>query len=57
MRSEAKKVRAQYLNGIAIAILSAAGAALLAGQPLWVLVLALVASLAIHAAAILTVTR
>ena len=53
--NEARKTRAQYLNGLAVMSLSFAGTAVLAGAPLWVLAPATVLSLVLHWAAVVAV--
>lgn len=52
MTQEWKKARAQYLNGLAVATVSLAGSAMLAGGPWWVLPAAGAVSLTLHWAAV-----
>jgi len=52
MSDEWKKARAQYLNGLAVAIVSLAISAMLAGAPWWVLPAAVAVSLTLHWAAV-----
>lgn len=52
MSEERKKVRAQYLNGLAVAMVSLAVSAMLAGAPWWVLPAAGAVSLTLHWAAL-----
>lgn len=52
MSEEWKKVRAQYLNGLAVAMVSLAVSAMLAGAPWWVLPAAGAVSLTLHWAAL-----
>ena len=52
MSEEWKKARAQYLNGLAVAVVSLAVSALLAGTPWWVLPAAGAVSLTLHWAAV-----
>ena len=48
MTDEAKKTRAQYLNGLAVAVLSLAVSAVLAGAHWWVLPAAVAISVTLH---------
>lgn len=48
MTQEWKKARAQYLKGLAVATVSLAVSAMLAGAPWWVLPAAGVVSLTLH---------
>jgi hypothetical protein len=49
---EANRTRAQYLNGLALAVVSITGSAILAGAPTWVLLPAGVASGVLHITAV-----
>lgn len=51
MTNETRKARAQYLNGLAVAVMSVATSAILAGAPWWVLPAAGLASITLHWAA------
>lgn len=55
MTEEAKKTRAQYLNGLAIAVISLTVSVVLAGGPLWLLAGAAAVSVLLHLAAVVVV--
>ena len=48
MTEEWKKARAQYLNGLAVAMVSLATTAVLTGAPWWVLPAAVAISVTLH---------
>ena len=52
MTEEPKKARAQYLNGLAVAVVSLAVSAVLAGAQWWMLPPAAAISLTLHWAAV-----
>ena len=55
MTEEWKKARAQYLNGLAVAVISLTVSVVLAGGPWWLLAGAAAASVLLHAAAVVVV--
>lgn len=55
MTEEAKKTRAQYLNGLAVSVISLTLSVVLAGGPWWLLAGAVAASIALHLAAVVVV--
>ena len=58
MTSERQKARAQYLNGLAVAVLTGSVSAVVSGAAAaWLLVPAALASVALHAGAVWVVSR
>ncbi|WP_173089157.1 hypothetical protein [Devosia sp. 1635] len=57
MSQEVKRARAQYLNGLAVALLGSTVSAVPAGAPLWALVPAAALSLLLHWLAVETVRQ
>jgi hypothetical protein len=57
MSREVSRTRAQYLNGIAVALLGSSVSAAGAGAPIWVLVPAAVVSLLLHWQAVQTIRQ
>lgn len=58
MTSERQKARAQYLNSLAVAVLTGSVSAVISGAaPFWLLVPAAMASVALHAGAVWIVGR
>lgn len=55
MTEEAKKARAQYLNGLAVAVITITMSVVLAGGPWWLLAGAGALSVALHKLAVRTV--
>lgn len=55
MTEEAKKTRAQYLNGLAVSVISITVSVVLAGGPWWLLAAAAPASVVLHLAAVVVV--
>ena len=52
MTKEAKRARAQYLNGLAVSVISLTVSVVLAGGPWWLLAGAAALSLLLHRAAV-----
>ena len=52
MSQEAKRTRSQYLNGIAVALVSTTMSAVIAGAPLWLVGPAVAGSAALHVLAV-----
>lgn len=52
MSDQAKRIRASYLNGLAVAVISLAASAVISGASWWILLVATGASAALHAAAV-----
>jgi hypothetical protein len=55
MTEEAKKARAQYLNGLAVAVITITVSVVLAGGSWWLLAVAGALSVALHKLAVRTV--
>lgn len=53
MTNEAKRTRAQYFNGLGVSVNSLTVSVVLAGGSWWLLVVGVVASVALHIAAVL----
>lgn len=53
MTNEKRKTSAQYLNSLAIAVLTVSASAVISGgAPVWMMPVALIVSVALHAAAV-----
>lgn len=52
MIDEAKRTRAQYLNGLAVAVIGIAASAVVAGGGWWIFVAGVAASMLLHWAAV-----